>query len=349
MHDTLPIRLLVTGATGFIGSRLALHAQQCGMEVLATGRAALEVENDRLQELRSAGIIVETGTLQDVTLMRHLLSQCNTVIHLAAAQHESQMPASYFRAINVEIVATLLQECRRAGIQRLVYGSTMGVYGGASDQVLDETSPVMPDNAYTQSKLEAEALIRADDSALQTCIIRIAETYGPGDRRLLKLFRAIDRGQFVMIGAGNNRRQSIHVADLVRGLLLAAQSPSAVGETFILAGREALTTNQMVDSIAAALERKPPRIQLPLWPFSAAASLMETLLPPLHIQPPLHHRRLDFFRRSFLFSITKAHQRLGFQPEIDLQAGMRDTAKWYRSRGLLGSRRATEVASTQSV
>jgi len=346
-EDTHQMRLLITGATGFIGSRLALHAHRIGIDVVATGRAELDVERERLRELRTAGVAIAEGVLQDAALVRSLLGGRNTVIHLAAAQHESEMPAAYYRATNVELVRSLLDQCSAAHIERFVYGSTMGVYGDGTGEPLDEASSVNPDNVYTRTKLEAESLVRAHAQEFATCVIRIAETYGPGDQRLLKLFRAIDRGQFFMIGTGNNRRQCIHVDDLVRGLLLAARHPAAAGETFILAGREVMTTRQMVERIAVALGRRTPRMQLPMWPFQAAASVMETALPPLRIQPPLHSRRLDFFRKSFVFSIAKARRLLAFQPEIDFGAGARDTAHWYRARGLL-PHAAREMARTES-
>jgi dihydroflavonol-4-reductase len=263
---------------------------------------------------------------------------------LAAAQHESHMPAAYFRSVNVDVVQQLLEECRAAAIRRFVYGSTMGVYGDASEQQLDEQSDVRPENPYQETKLAAEALVRTREYDFDTAIVRIAETYGPGDWRLLKLFRAIERGQFFMIGRGTNRRQCIHVNDLVRGLMLAAEHPAAVGETFIMAGREVMTTNEMVERIAIALDRKPPRVQLPMWPFLAAASVLEATLQPLRIHPPLHRRRLDFFRKSFVFSTVKAQRLLSFTPEIDFQSGAADTARWYRSRGLLTPRAAGEVA-----
>jgi nucleoside-diphosphate-sugar epimerase len=342
------LRLLVTGATGFIGSRLALQARRSGIDVLATGRAELDVERERLTELRAADVPVEIGTLHDVGFVRRLVRDRSIVIHLAAAQHESQMPAAYFRSVNVEVVQQLLDECRAAGIRRFVYGSTMGVYGDANGRQLDEQSEVRPENAYQQTKLEAEALVRARAYEFDTSIVRIAETYGPGDWRLLKLFRAIERGQFFMIGSGRNRRQCIHVTDLVRGLLLAAEHPAAVGETFIFAGREVMTTNEMVARIAAALGRKPPKAQLPLWPFLALATVLETTLRPLRIQPPLHSRRLDFFRKSFVSSTMKAQRLLGFTPEIDFLSGAADTARWYRSRGLLGSRVTGEGARVES-
>jgi nucleoside-diphosphate-sugar epimerase len=339
------MRLLITGATGFIGSRLALHARRAGMDVLATGRADIATEQERLAELRAADVPVEIGTLQDVGLVRRLVRDRTVVIHLAAAQHESHMPAAYFRSVNVDLVQQLLAECRTAAIRRFVYGSTIGVYGDAGEQQLDEQSDVRPENPYQATKLAAEALVRACEYDFDTSIVRIAETYGPGDWRLLKLFRGIERGQFFMIGSGKNRRQCIHVNDLVRGLMLAAEHPAAVGETFIMAGREVMTTNEMVERIATALDRKPPRAQLPMWPFLAAASVLEATLQPLRIQPPLHRRRLDFFRRSFVFSTVKAQRLLGFTPEIDFQSGAADTARWYRSRGLLAPRATNEVTS----
>ncbi len=339
------MRLLITGATGFIGSRLALHARRAGIDVLATGRADIEIEQERLAELRAAEVPVEIGTLHDVGLMRRLVRDRTVVIHLAAAQHESNMPAAYFRSVNVDLVQQLLHECRAAAIRRFVYGSTIGVYGNAGEQQLDEQSDVRPENPYQATKLAAEALVRACEYDFDTSVVRIAETYGPGDWRLLKLFRAIERGQFFMIGSGKNRRQCIHINDLVRGLLLAAEHPAAVGETFVMAGREVMTTNEMVERIATALDRKPPRAQLPLWPFVVAASVLETTLQPLRIQPPLHRRRLDFFRRSFVFSTVKAQRLLGFAPEIDFQSGAADTARWYRSRGLLAPRATNEVTS----
>ena len=119
-----------------------------------------------------------------------------------------------------------------------------------------------------------------------------------------------------MIGAGENQRQLIHVHDLVRGLLLVLEHPAATGKTFVLAGPAAMSTRSMVEQIAAALGRSPRKWRIPLWPVELAAATMETLLKPLHIQPPLHRRRLDFFRTSFCFSTAQAKWVLGFKAVI---------------------------------
>jgi dihydroflavonol-4-reductase len=256
-------------------------------------------------------------------------------VHLAAAQHEANVPEEYFFDVNVNGTRTLIEACRQARVARFVYGSTIGVYGEYRGEPLDERSAPHPLNVYGRSKLAAEELVREHAPQLPISIVRISETYGPGDFRLLKLFRAIDRGRFMIIGSGENQRQAIHVQDLVRGLLIAATHPAAVGETFVMAGHEAMTTRQMAARVAQALERPAPKLAVPLWPFLAAAVVLEKTLTPLGIQPPLHRRRLDFFRKSFLFSTAKAERLLGFVPEIPFEKGAAETAEWYRREGYL--------------
>lgn len=342
------LRLLITGATGFIGSRLALHAHRLGIDVLATGRAELDVEKARLKELRAANVPVAIGLLQDRQFVQSVVHGRTTVVHLAAAQHESEQPDTYFRTINVDAVRLLLEACKASGLRRFIYGSTMGVYGSADDAVMDEDTPPRPENIYTCTKLEAETLVRSYSAHFDTCVVRIAETYGPSDQRLLKLFRGVEAGRFVILGRGDNRRQCIHVHDLIRGLLVACRHPAAVGQTFVFAGREIMTTNEMVRDIAVELERRPAQLHVPMWPFQVAAGVMEAILPPLRIRPPLHSRRLDFFRSSFVFSTRKAETLLGFQPEIDFRAGAADAIRWYRAHGFLTSRAGAELARTES-
>jgi nucleoside-diphosphate-sugar epimerase len=329
------MRLLLTGATGFIGSRLGLAARIGGLDVVATGQTNNDTERARLAELEAAGVTLAIGPLQDAQFVRGIVKDCHAVIHLAAAQHEANVPDSYFQDVNVTATDSLLAASRDAGVRRFVYGSTIGVYGSATDGVLDEQSTPNPQNVYGRTKLAAEAVVREYGDSLETCIIRISETYGPGDYRLLKLFRAIERGSFAMIGSGENRRQCIHVSDLVRGLLLATTHADAPGETFVMAGHETMTTREMVALVASALGRRPPRLRAPLWPFMAAAIVFESTLKPLGIQPPLHRRRLDFFRKSFVFSTERAQNVLGFTPTTAFRDGARETAEWYQARGLL--------------
>jgi nucleoside-diphosphate-sugar epimerase len=334
-HPTIQMKIVVTGATGFIGCRLAQILTELNHAVVATGRTANRVEIERRGRLEKLGIPVIEGSLLTPGFAAGLVEESAAVIHLAAAQHEGNVPDSYFREINVEGTRALIDAAVNAGVHRFVYGSTIGIYGSARNGELDENSPPRPENIYGQTKYEAEQLVLRYASQLQVCIARISETFGPGDFRLLKLFRAIDRGAFPMLGSGTNLRQVIYVDDLARGLLSAAEHPAAAGQTFVFAGNEVMTTSSMVTQIAAALGKKPSRLRIPVWPFRWAAAVCETLFRPLGIQPPLTQRRLDFFTKSFVFSTAKYTSLLGFSPGTRFSDGAAITAKWYRENGLL--------------
>jgi dihydroflavonol-4-reductase len=329
------MRILVTGGSGFIGSRLALDTARSGHELIVAGQLNTDAERSRAKELEAAGVKLEQGPLQDADYAKRVVEGCQAVIHLAAAQHEANVPEQYFIDVNVGGTRTLLEAAERAGVGRFVYGSTIGVYGESAGETLDESSPPRPMNMYGRSKLAAEGVVKEFAARMPVSIVRISETYGPGDFRLLKLFRALDRGRFLVIGAGTNRRQAIHVEDLIRGLMLAATNPKAVGETFVLAGEETMTTVEMVEQVSRALGRPAPTRRVPLWPFLAAAVVMEKTLSPLGIQPPLHRRRLDFFRKSFVFSTEKARRVLGYRAEVPFAQGAVETAGWYRAQGYL--------------
>jgi nucleoside-diphosphate-sugar epimerase len=329
------MRVLITGATGFIGSRLALRCLENGdaVRVFAEVNNNAEKENRRLLEQRGAELII--GSVTDGEAVARAVDRVERVYHLAAAQHEANVPDGHFWEVNVGGTQRLLQASVDAGVKRFVHGSTIGVYGSALEGELDEESPLKPDNIYGVTKLEGEKLALAFRDKIPVTVVRISETYGPGDRRLLKLFKAIDRNVFFMIGKGDNKHQLIYVDDLIDGLNLTATIDGALGQTFVLAGREILTTWEMVNAIANVLGTHTRRFRAPLWPFVATAIVLEKTLGPLGIQPPLHRRRLNFFRKSFLFSGDHARTILGFEPATSFQDGVAETVAWYRENGHL--------------
>jgi len=326
------MRILITGGTGFIGSRLALRCLERGHRVRLLGQENTEAETENAREAAGAGAEVVLGSILDAPVVRDAVSGNDVVFHLAAAQHEMDVPDRHFHDVNVRGTETVLEAAGKVGVERFVHGSTIGVYG-EQEGVLDEDSPRRPDNIYGVTKGEAEERVLAFRSRLPVVVIRIPEVYGPGDRRLVKLFRAIDRGVFFMIGRGENLHHPIYIDDLNDGLLAAARSPAAVGQVFLLAGREAVATREMVDAIAEAVGASRPRVSLPLPLFDVVATLMEVTLRPLGVQPPLHRRRLDFFRKSFRLDAAKAREEIGFTPRIGFTEGARRTAAWYRERG----------------
>jgi nucleoside-diphosphate-sugar epimerase len=327
--------LFITGGSGFIGSRLARLAVELGYPTTVVTAVRNAAERSRCESLEKSGISVVIAPLEDSSALARAVAGHEVVIHLAAAQHEAQAPESYFQEINVEGTRRLLGLAADAGVRRFVHGSTIGVYGDATDGTLDEDSPLAPDNPYGRTKAAAEPVVRAIGNRMEFCIIRISETYGPGDMRLLKLFRGVRSGRYVTVGNGENRHQLIYVDDLARGLLAATQAPGARGETIVLAGSDHITTNEMVAAIGAAVGVSRRVLHAPMGPFVALAYLMEKTLSPLGIKPPLHRRRLDFFRKSFGFSTAKAQRLLGIRAATDFRTGARLTAEWYQANGFL--------------
>ncbi|HEX6998127.1 MAG TPA: NAD(P)-dependent oxidoreductase [Gammaproteobacteria bacterium] len=329
------MEILVTGGTGFIGSRLAERAARDGHGVVAVGAERTPVEAARRRMLEAAGVRVVVGSLADTAMLREAVRGRDAVFHLAAAQHESHLPDSHFYAVNVEGTRNLLQACVEAGSPRVVHGSTIGVYGSAHDGPLDEESETHPDNIYGITKLEAERVVRSFATQLPVTIIRISETYGPGDQRLLKLFKLIAKGTFPMIGGGRNEHQPVFVDDLIDGLWLAATAPQAQGQTFVLAGGEVVPTRRYVELIASALGTRLRSIDLPVAPFWLGALLFEKTFKPLGLAPLWHRRRLDFFIKRFHFSLAKARSLLGYEPATRFDEGTAETAQWYRAQGYL--------------
>ncbi len=329
------MKLLITGGTGFIGSRLALRSQEKGHSVELLGQVNNPAEQDNQQMLEANGIKVTLGSVAEREKVFGLAQECDIVFHLAAAQHEANVPDQHFWMVNVDGTRNVIEASAEARVKRFVHGSTIGVYGSALRGEIDEHSPLRPDNIYGVTKHEGEKLVLSFADKIPVSIVRISETYGPGDRRLLKLFKAIEKNIFFMIGKGENKHQLIYVDDLIEGLFLAATVKGAVGKIFVLAGKEILTTRQMTDVIAKGLGADVRRFHVPLWPFLVAAVMMEKTLRPFGIQPPLHRRRLDFFRKSCFFSQAKSATILNFRPKTGFEQGVTETVTWYKKHGYL--------------
>ncbi len=329
------MQVLITGATGFIGSRLALKCLERGDAVKALGQenSAAEAENRQLIESRSGRVILASVTDRD--RMFEVVRGVDVVYHLAAAQHEANVPNQRFWDVNVTGTKNILEASVNAGVRRFVHGSTIGVYGPTPDGLITENSPLSPDNIYGVTKLAGERLALSFSEKLPVVVIRISETYGPGDRRLVKLFKAIKKKMFFMIGGGRNLHHPIYIDDLTDALILAASSEGAMGQSLVLAGKDAFTTNEMVNAIATELEVKISNIRVPLRLMLFIAILAENVLRPIRIQPPIHRRRLDFFRKSFRFSNSKAFDHLGFLPKYTFAQGVQETARWYREMGYI--------------
>jgi dihydroflavonol-4-reductase len=324
------VRVLVTGATGFTGGHLARALALRGYDVRGLARRP-----EQAQELRTSGIEPVVGGLQDRAALARSVKDVDVVYHIAAVYRQAGVPSSTYRAVNVEAVGALIEAAGAAGVQRVVHCSTVGVHGDIEHPPATEDAPLKPGDIYQVTKLEGERVARetAARTGVPVTIARPSGIYGPGDRRLLKLFRGIARRRFVVLGSGDIFYHLTYIDDLVEGFRLCGEAPAAANRTYILAGGEVTTLNELMRLIAREAGVPPPTWKLPVWPFWLAGAACEAVCVPLGIEPPLHRRRVDFFTKSRSFDISRARAEIGFAPRVGLREGIRRTLTWYRERG----------------
>jgi dihydroflavonol-4-reductase len=331
------VRVLVTGATGFTGSHLARALLACGQEVRALVRdpsALLRIPDGPL-----TGLEVVRGDVRDEDILAAAVQDVQLVYHIAAIYRQAGVSAGTYEAVNAQAVGRLVRAAAAAGVRRVVHCSTVGVHGDIQRPPANEDAPLRPGDVYQRTKLEGERFARAtgQEVGIEVTIARPSGIYGPGDRRLLKLFRHAIRG-LPLLGSGEIYYHLTYIDDLVAGLRLCGEQTAAANRTYILAGAEVTTLNELVRLIAEVGGVRGPSLHLPAWPVWIAGALCEAICVPLHIEPPLHRRRVDFFTKSRAFDISRARTELGYAPAVGLHEGIARTLGWYRSHGWIRSR-----------
>jgi nucleoside-diphosphate-sugar epimerase len=326
------VRVALTGASGYTGGRLLRVLRARSDDVAALVRAGSMTE-----ELRASGARVVDGDLRDEGALARLVEGADAVLHVAAVYRTAGHPDSYYREINVTGTERLLEAAARAGVRRFVHTSTVGVHGHVEQPPADESAPFAPGDIYQATKAEAEilALRFHRERGLPVAVVRPGAIYGPGETRLLKLFRAIARGRYAVVGSGRTFYHPVYIDDLVDGFLLALQRPEAVGEAFLICGPRYVSQDDLAAMIARATGGRVLPFHVPAPPLQWAGDLVEAISVPLGLEPPLHRRRVDFWTKSRAFSIEKARRRLGYAPKVDLEEGIARTAAWYREAGWL--------------
>jgi nucleoside-diphosphate-sugar epimerase len=325
------MKAIVTGATGFTGSALCRRLVRDGWDITAFVR-----QSPRVEPLRELGIECVEVDITDAESVRAAMRPVDCVFHVAALFRTEDTDRDMFKRVNVDAAENMAGAARAVGVGRYIHCSTVGVQGQIDDPPADETYRFRPNDHYQRTKLEGEEAARRHISrGLPGVVVRPAGIYGPGDMRFLKLFKAIDRGMFVMIGSGNTLYHLTYIDDLIDGFMLAASKPEAPGEIFTIGGPRYTTIREMVEVVADILGKSPPRWRVPLWPVQVAAVVCEAVCKPLKITPILYPRRVEFFAMDRGFTIEKARRLLGYAPQFDIDAGLRNAGDWYRQRGLL--------------
>jgi nucleoside-diphosphate-sugar epimerase len=324
-------RVLVTGATGFTGGALARKLVERGDQVIALVRASGNVT-----DLERIGVELAVGDITDRDAVIAAAADCDVIYHIAAVYRTAGHPDEYYHAVNVGGVQNVIDAARANNVGRTVHCSTIGVHGDIEEIPSDEESSFNPGDIYQITKLAGEQLFaQAIQTGLNGCIFRPGAIYGPGDMRLLKMFRQIKRGFFPLFGGGKNLYHLSFIDDLTDGIILCAEHPAALGERFILCSDEYGTLKELTGIIADELNVKRPSFSPPVGPLMMAAKVCESLCKPLGIDPPLHTRRVEFFVKSRAFSNAKARKLIGFQPRVSTREGVKKTIAWYQENGYL--------------
>jgi nucleoside-diphosphate-sugar epimerase len=324
--------VLVTGATGFTGGHLASALARAGDQVRVLVR-----QQSQASRFNGARFDVSIGDLTDRESLERAVEGVEVIYNIAALYREAGLSEGTYRAVNAESVGTLIEVASRAGARRIVHCSTVGVHGDIAHPPANEDAPLKPGDVYQETKLLGETIARARaaDRGIELTIVRPTGIYGPGDRRLFKLFGQVARGRFVMLGDGRNFYHVTYIDDLCAGFRLCGTVPAAANRTYILGGAEIPTLADLVRLTAEIAGSRAPRFRFPIWPVWLAGAACELVCAPFGISPPLYRRRVDFFRKSRAFDISRARQELGFAPSVDLRDGIRRTLEWYREHGWL--------------
>jgi 2-alkyl-3-oxoalkanoate reductase len=326
------MRILVTGGTGFTGTALVRRLLKERHTVVALDyKEGLECET-----LRKLGAEVVLGSVTDRSAVERSVQGAEFVFHLAAAFRELNVPDSFYDEVNVEGTRVVLHAARQAGVRKFVYCSTCGVHGNVERPPANEDAPIRPADYYQRTKYEAEPLVKREAGEMETVILRPAAIYGPGDpERFFMIFKRVARGTFPMFGDGRTLYHPLYIDNLVDAFLLCMPPGIGRGREYLIADEKYYTIEDIVKAVARALDL-PVRIpHYPVLPVIAMGHLMEKLCKPLGITPPIFPRRVDWYRQNRAFDISRARRELGYEPQVELDEGLRRTGTWYREMGYL--------------
>lgn len=332
LEDNEKINVLVTGATGFTGNALTKRLVDDGFCVKIIARNKSRVN----PQLRSK-IEVINGDITDQDVINEAVKNADIVFNIAAVFREPGISDKVYWDVHVRATELLLNSANNYGVKKFIHCSTGGVHGNIEHPPADEQYRFAPGDIYQQTKLEGEKKVMDffHRTGLPVVIIRPAPIYGPGDMRLLKLFKMARKKYTIVLGKGEIFYHMVYIDDLVRAFILAAETDTSAGEVFIVGGNETLTLNQLLEKIANEFNHPLREIHIPAKPFQIAGSICEKICIPLGITPPLYRRRVDFFTKSRSFDISKAKLMLKYRPEVSITEGIKRTAAWYKENKLL--------------
>ena len=325
------MKIAITGATGFLGSNLSRALQQAGHTIHDLVR-----DEEKMQGVIEPDLFI-VGDINDHEALTKLFTGVDVVIHTVSNFRMVKGTDESYYQTNQKGTESALEVAQACAVKRFIHTSTIGVHGDVKQTPAKENSPLNPGDLYQSTKLLAEKACKAyaEQGKMEVVVVRPTSQYGPGDLRMLKMFRMIQNQRFLLIGRCRENFHAVYIDDLVRGYQCILKTADLNGQVFFIGGERYVSLQKYIDSAARALGVKKPSLRVPYWPVHFAGWLCELICKPLGVEPPLHRRRVKFFKNNRAFDISQAERVLGYAPQVDLDEGMRRTVEWYRAQGLL--------------
>ena len=329
-------KILVTGASGFVGSAVARKLVEAGFSV----RALVRGTSPRAH-LAGLGLDFFEGDLRDRKSVERAIAGMRYAFHVAADYRLWARDPSEIFASNVEGTRNLMEEAMRAGVERVIYTSSVATIALRTDgMAADETSPLREDQgigAYKRSKIAAERLVEAmvAERGLAAVIVNPSTPIGPGDVRPTPTGRIIIEAAKGRIPAFiNTGLNLVHVDDVASGHL-AALRHGKIGERYILGGQDVLFS-QMLRDIAGLVGRRPARVRLPWRALIPVAFVAEAVANVTGREPFATLDGVYMAKYRMFFASTKAEQELGYRSRRYTE-GIDDAVRWFRDAGYLST------------
>lgn len=321
--------VLVTGAAGFIGSHV------CRM-LLDNGFAVRGLKHASPPHGLSGCDWYAVSDLADRKGIARALVGVDAVVHLAARVHvmkdRASDPLAEFRHVNVEGTATLLEECRRAGVRKFILGSSVKAVAEESESPLTEDEPPHPTDPYGISKLEAESVVleKAPVEVISATVLRFPLVYGPGMKgNMLTLFDLVERGVPLPFARVENQRTVLYVGNLTMAIRAILRSAPTGHHVYFVGDQDPFSTPELIREIARALNTRARLLSVPpnmLRICGELAGVLARLGLPTSTIAGGFDRLLD----SLVMDTSKIRDALGFEPPYTTTAGLRATANWYQ-------------------
>jgi nucleoside-diphosphate-sugar epimerase len=327
------MKVLITGATGLLGSHLIKELQDRGESIRAL---VLPVEN--ASKLEAQGVEIVRGDITDASTLAPAVDGVELIFHLAGMMGVYR-PLSDYRLVNVNGSENLYKAAQAAGVRRFVHTSSHTVYGLGHPRAMVESDPLRPDaDPYSITKAEGDRLMRRlmVNSDVETVILRPDTFFGPGDRlHFGRMAQKTVKGSALILGNGKQYIPFCYVTDIVQGFLLAAYHEKAPGNVYNLATDHPLTVLEMFNEIADAVGGQRPRIFLPYEPIYLGSIVAEKYVARLtRTKPLVTELGAMMFGTNNVHSVEKIKQELGYEPKVDLREGVRLSAEWFNAGGM---------------